>query len=151
MPEGRVRLNPKGIICSDEVQPEGKQASYMGIITYREDLKQKSQILRKEMTKEERHLWYDFLRTYSPSFHRQKPIGNYIADFYCASVKLIVEIDGGQHYEDNSLRYDEKRTEYLNMQGITVLRFTNTDIWKHFYEVCTEIDREVKRILGKGY
>ena len=91
-------------------------------ITYRHDLKQKSQQLRSNMTKEERHLWYDFLKTYCPQFRRQKPIGNYIADFYCSCCKLVVELDGGQHYEENGQVYDEKRTAYLSDMGITVLR-----------------------------
>jgi len=112
-------------------------------ITYRHDLKQKSQQLRSNMTKEERHLWYDFLKTYRPQFRRQKPIGNYIADFYCACCKLVVELDGGQHYgEDRS--YDEKRTAYLESLGIEVLRFSNADVWNNFRGVCLQIDKAVK-------
>ncbi|MBE6085841.1 MAG: endonuclease domain-containing protein [Selenomonas ruminantium] len=116
-------------------------------ITYRHDLKKKSQQLRSNMTKEERHLWYDFLKTYCPQFRRQKTIGNYIADFYCPCCKLVVELDGGQHYEENGQVYDEKRTAYLSDMGITVLRFSNRDIWENFQGVCSQIDRVVEMLL----
>ena len=69
--------------------------------------------LRKEMTKEERHLWYDFLRTYSVRFSRQKVLGKYIADFYCAEAKLVIELDGSQHYEDGNAEKDAERTVFL--------------------------------------
>ena len=102
------------------------------------------------MTKEERHLWYDFLKTYTPGFHRQKPFGNYIADFYCPRVKLIVELDGSQHYEEKGLEYDQERSTFFNNLGVVVLRYTNIDVWQRFREVCEEIDCEVKNILAKG-
>ena len=98
-------------------------------VTYREDVKAKSQNLRRNMTKEERHLWYDFLKGYQPAFHRQKPIGIYVADFYCAAAKLVIEIDGGQHYEDAGKDYDVERTKFLQNLGIEVLRFSNRDVW----------------------
>ena len=69
-------------------------------IQYRNDLKAKAKKLRNNMTKEERHLWYDFLKEYGVHFYRQKPIGNYIVDFYCARVRLVIERDGSEHYED---------------------------------------------------
>ena len=74
--------------------------------------------LRKEMTKEERHLWYDFLRQYPVRFYRQKILGKYIADFYCAKAGLVVELDGSQHYEEKQKEIDEKRTEYLRKYQI---------------------------------
>ncbi|MCR5175984.1 MAG: endonuclease domain-containing protein [Anaerovibrio sp.] len=114
---------------------------------YRKDLKQKAQMLRKNMTDEERHLWYDFLRQYELNFRRQKPIGNYIVDFYCGKARLVVEIDGGQHYDEAAIVYDKKRTEYLNNQGLFVLRFTNREIHENFREVCEHIDNEVKRLV----
>ena len=74
--------------------------------------------LRKEMTKEERHLWYDFLRTCPAKFYRQKIVGNYILDFYCDKEKLAIELDGSQHYETSGQEYDQRRTEYLQSLGI---------------------------------
>lgn len=113
-------------------------------IQYRNDLKTKAQKLRANMTKEERHLWYDFLKGYGVSFYRQKPVGNYIVDFYCAKARLVVEIDGSEHYEDENMKYDRARTDYLNSLGIKVLRFSNLDIWNNFRGVCMKIDEFVR-------
>ena len=101
--------------------------------------------LRREMTKQERHLWYDFLREYPVRFYRQRPVDRYILDFYCPAAKLAVELDGGQHFESEGQAHDETRTQYLNALGIEVLRFTNTQIQKEFEAVCTVIDLAVKR------
>ncbi len=101
--------------------------------------------LRKKMTKEECHLWFDFLKEYPQKFLRQKVIGNYIVDFYCPAVKLVVEIDGSQHFEDKEILYDNKRTEFLRQFGITVLRFTNKDIWLRFSDVCQRIDDYINK------
>ena len=100
--------------------------------------------LRKNMTPEERHLWYDFLRTYPVRFLRQKVVGGYIFDFYCASVKLAVEVDGTQHYTPDQIQYDAERERYLNGWGITVVRVPNSDIRTTFSEVCTKIDQIVQ-------
>lgn len=100
--------------------------------------------LRRNMTREERHLWYDFLRTYPVKFYRQRMIGNYIVDFYCSSALLIVELDGGQHYSEENIEYDRKRTLYLNEYNIKVLRFNNTDVMLNFEGVCFKIDKEIK-------
>ena len=89
-----------------------------------------SQRLRKEMTKEERHLWYDFLRSYPVQFKRQFPIDNYIVDFYCHQAKLVVELDGSQHYEPEKLEYDRRRTAFLEEKGLYVLRFSNLDVMR---------------------
>ncbi len=105
--------------------------------------------LRKNMTKEERHLWYDFLREYPIRFTRQKVLGKYIADFYCAKASLVVELDGSQHYEDIGLMSDEKRTAYLEGYGIKVIRISNLDILKNFEGVCVFIDNEVKQSLSQ--
>ena len=105
--------------------------------------------LRKNMTKEERHLWYDFLRGYPIRFIRQKIIGDYIADFYCFRAKLIIELDGGGHYDSESQRKDEIRTKILEYMGLKVIRFCNTDIDKNFYGVCTVIDQKVKERMEK--
>lgn len=91
------------------------------------------------MTKEERHLWYDFLKGLSPVFHRQKVIGNHIVDFYCASAKLVIEIDGSQHYDEENIEGDRKRDEYLRGLGLTVKRYSNEDINQNFESVCEDI------------
>ena len=103
--------------------------------------------LRKEMTKEERHLWYDFLRDYPIRFKRQKIIGNYIVDFYCATAKLIVELDGTQHFEDENIGKDAGRTAFLEEYGLTVVRIPNNEVNKNFNGVCAYIDLLVKQSL----
>jgi len=103
-------------------------------------LTSRAQILRKNMTKEERRLWYEYLRDYPFRFRRQVTFGNYILDFYCAAAKLAVELDGSQHCEPSELLYDERRTEYLNSIGIYVLRFSNLDVLRNLRGVCQQID-----------
>ena len=105
--------------------------------------------LRKNMTKEERHLWYDFLRTYPVKFLRQKILGKYIVDFYCSAAKLIVELDGSQHYEDKAMEYDKKRTAYLEQYGIRVLRIPNNEVNQNFPGVCEYIDLAVQQSLSQ--
>ncbi len=105
--------------------------------------------LRKNMTKEERHLWYDFLRSYPAKFLRQKILGKYIVDFYCAEAKLIVELDGSQHYEDNGKKYDMERTAYLEHYGVRVLRIPNNEVNRNFSGVCEYIDIAVKQSLHR--
>ena len=105
--------------------------------------------LRKHMTKEERHLWYDFLRTYPVKFLRQKPIGHYIADFYCARAKIVIELDGSQHYEDRQMEKDIERTKDLSQFGITVIRIPNHQINQNFRNVCEYIDLIVKQSLHR--
>lgn len=102
--------------------------------------------LRKNMTLQERKLWYLFLKSHSFKFYRQKPILNYIADFYCAKAHLVIEIDGGGHYEDKQVIKDEFRTEQLKEIGLTVIRFTNTDIDKHFESVCNYINYAINEL-----
>ena len=104
-----------------------------------------SQNLRKNQTKEENLLWFRFLKNYPVQFRRQYVIGEYIVDFFCHKAKLIVELDGGGHYEPEQIKRDILRTEYLSSQGLKVLRFTNLDIQKNFYSVCEEIDKQVKQ------
>ena len=103
--------------------------------------------LRKNMTKEENHLWYDFLRTYPIKFIRQKTIGRYIVDFYCAEAQLAVELDGSQHFLDEQMVRDKERTAYLNEYGITVLRIPNNEVYRNFRGVCAYIDEAVKQSL----
>ncbi len=96
--------------------------------------------LRKDMTKEERKLWYEFLQAHSFHFYRQRPIGNYIVDFYCPKAQLAIELDGSQHFEDAGQKYDAGRTDYLEKQGIQVLRIPNNEIMNNFCGVCEHID-----------
>ena len=103
--------------------------------------------LRKNATRQEKHLWYDFLSKYPVRFQRQKTIGNYIADFYCSKANLIVEIDGLQHYTPAAAEYEFERTEYLNSLGITIIRFKNSEIDNNFRTVCNQIDYKVKELL----
>ena len=108
------------------------------------ELTTNARMLRKNMTKEERHLWYDFLKTYPVQFKRQYPIGAYIVDFYCYSAGMIVELDGSQHCEPEAVEYDRMRTAYLQKQGFRVLRFSNLDVMTQFQAVCEAIDTAVK-------
>ena len=109
-------------------------------------LKPFSQKLRRDMTKEERHLWYDFLRSLSVTVNRQKVIGPYIVDFYCAKARLVIELDGGGHFTKEQLDYDNNRSKELQSKGLKVLRFSNLEIDRHFYEVCETIHREVRNL-----
>ena len=105
--------------------------------------------LRKEMTKEERHLWYDFLRSYPVRFSRQKVLGQFIVDFYCAAAKLVVELDGSQHYEEKEFEKDAERTAFLSGYDLTVIRIPNNEISKNFQGVCEYIDHVVKQSLSQ--
>ena len=113
------------------------------------DLVKRAAELRKNMTKEERHLWYDFLRNYPVKFTRQKILGRYIADFYCTEAKLVVELDGSQHYDEANLEYDNNRTEYLKGYDICVIRIPNNEVNCNFDNVCRYIDAEVGRSLSR--
>lgn len=104
--------------------------------------------LRKNMTKEECHLWYDFLKGFPIRFQRQKAIGQYIVDFYCAKARLIVELDGSQHYTDDGEISDQARSEQLQSQGLFILRFSNLDIHNNFLGVCEEISDTVNKRLS---
>ena len=105
--------------------------------------------LRREMTQEERHLWYDFLRSYSVRFSRQKVLGKYIADFYSAEAKLVIELDGSQHYEDSVSLKDATRTSFLEGYGLIVMRVPNNEVSKNFPGVCAYIDATVKQSLSQ--
>ena len=91
------------------------------------------------MTKEERHLWYDFLKTLPITVNRQKVISKYIVDFYIASSKIVIELDGSQHYEQSGMESDAKRDEFLNSLGIKVLRYSNLYVNQRFESVCEDI------------
>ena len=107
-------------------------------------LTSRAQDLRNNMTKEERKLWYEFLHAYPHRFRRQVTVGTYILDFYCASAKLAVELDGSQHYTEEGKRHDETRTRYLESLEIYVLRYSNAVVMKNFRGVCLDIDRVVR-------
>lgn len=120
-----------------------------GIMKHNKILTPYARELRKNMTKQERHLWYDFLRNYPVRFLRQKIIENYIVDFYCSKANLVIEIDGGQHYQDKNIISDELRTKTLEKYNLKVIRFTNIDIDKNFEAVCNTIDNIVRESLHR--
>ena len=113
----------------------------------RENLTNLSQNLRKNPTKEERRLWYDFLKDYDFPVHRQYVIGKYIADFYISKAKLAIELDGSQHFEKAGLIKDAERTAYLEQYGIKVIRIPNNLINSKFRDVCEYIDEVVKQAV----
>lgn len=102
-------------------------------------LTNRSQRLRKEMTAEEKQLWYQFLKSLPFTFHRQKVIGSYIVDFFCAKAMLVIELDGTQHYEEDGIDADAQRDAFLRSLGITVLRYSNRQIHREFSRVCEDI------------
>ena len=104
--------------------------------------------LRKEMTKEEKHLWYDFLREHPLTFKRQQIIGHYIADFYCSKARLVIELDGTQHGFEKDEEYDAERTAFLEGFDLTVLRFWNHEVNCEFDAVCRTIDAVIQEKLG---
>ena len=104
--------------------------------------------LRRNMTKEERHLWYDFLRSYSVKFLRQKILGKYIVDFYSADARVVIELDGAQHRIEENEQYDAERTAFLEGYGLTVVRIPNEAINKDFHRICVYIDDCVKQSLS---
>ena len=116
----------------------------MGQFPYDKDMTKIAQELRKNLTPEEKRLWYQYLRVYPARFRRQKPFGRYVVDFYCAQAKLAVELDGAPHFTPEGREKDENRTAYLNSLGIRVLRFTDADVQLRFGAVCRMIDAVVK-------
>ena len=109
-----------------------------------------AKVLRKNMTPWERKLWYDFLRKYPVRFQRQKAIGNYIVDFYSAKAKLVIELDGGEHYTPQNAEKDKMRTKILSDMNLKVLRVCNLDIDRNFRGVCEYIDLKVKESLPQS-
>ena len=106
-----------------------------------------ARLLRKEMTPHERKLWYCFLRKYPVKLYKQRIIGRFIVDFYCASAKLVIEVDGSQHYEPQGMAYDAERSAFLSALGVEVLRFSNRDIDRDFRGVCEQIDITIQNRL----
>lgn len=109
------------------------------------ELTQRAQELRRNATKQENHLWYDFLCSYPVRFRRQVTIQRFIVDFLCSEAKLVLEIDGSQHYTDQGVAYDTERTAILEALGYTVLRISNDEVNHNFDGVCEMIDLEVRR------
>ncbi len=111
------------------------------------ELTTKAKQLRKNMTDEERHLWHDFLKSYPVRFLRQKIIDNYIVDFYCHQARLVIELDGSQHYENEGLQKDAIRTEKIERRNLTIIRIPNNAIHNNFRGVCEYIDLYVQNAL----
>ncbi len=114
---------------------------------HNKDLIRVAKNLRSNMTKEEKHLWHDYLKNYKVRFSRQKILGKYVADFYCAKANLVIELDGSQHYQEKELDYDKARTEYLSKFNIKVVRIPNNEVNINFDGVCRYIDMTVQQNL----
>ena len=107
-----------------------------------------ARLLRKRMTRQERHLWYDYLRNYPIRVYRQRVIGDHIVDFYCARAKLVIELDGSQHYTEAGIERDKARTADIEGFGLAVMRISNYDVDTNFESVCLYIDRTVKSLIA---
>jgi very-short-patch-repair endonuclease len=114
-------------------------------IPYRRTLKSRAQSLRRDPTPAERKLWFEFLRDLPVRFSRQKPLGHYIADFYCASRRLVIEVDGDSHFTDRGAAYDSSRTASLEARGIRVIRTTNLEVMDQFEGVCQRITEALEK------
>ena len=123
-----------------------KESQFTG---YNSELIDFSRTLRKNQTRQERHLWYDYLRSYPIKFYRQRSIDQFIADFYCSRAHLVIELDGGQHYEPEGMDYDRYRTSVIETYQLEVIRICNLDIDHNFRGVCEYIDRKVYEGLQK--
>ncbi len=113
-------------------------------------MRRRAQVLRSNATPQENKLWYQYLRKYPVQWNRQKPLDGYIVDFYCHRARLVLELDGSQHFTSDGLAYDAVRTDHLEAMGLKVLRFTNTDIDHRFRQVCNAIDHAVRCALPGG-
>ena len=114
---------------------------------YNKNLLENARELRKNMTPQEGKLWHMYLKNHTVKFYRQRVIDSYIVDFYCSRAKLIVEIDGSQHFTVSGKEYDTLRTEILEKYGLKVIRFTNADIDDNIHNVCEVIDKEINKRL----
>lgn len=119
----------------------------IGNLPYDRHLTERAQALRREMTPQERKLWYQFLRQYPVKVYRQRVIDHFIADFYCAKAKLVIELDGSQHYTEQGMQYDMERSAVFEQYGVQVLRFRNQDVSTHFEMVCEQIHEAVVKRL----
>ena len=123
---------------------EEKKQKFTGYIS---ELSPYAKRLRKNMTAQERCLWYAYLRNYPIKFYRQRPIDHFIADFYCSKAHLVIELDGGQHFEPAGMSYDQYRDSVLRSYGLTVIRFSNADVDRNLRGVCEYIDLIVEECL----
>jgi very-short-patch-repair endonuclease len=117
---------------------------YSRLVPYRLQLKGRSRSLRRDPTPAERKLWFEFLKCLPQKFTRQKPLGSYIADFYCSSRRLVIEIDGDSHFNARGESYDMARTEALARLGLRVIRFTNLEVMQQFDAVCARIEEALQ-------
>ena len=111
--------------------------------SYNSSLSERAKNLTKNMTEQERKLWFLYLKHHHLKWYRQRIINRFIVDFYCSKAKLVIEIDGSQHYSEQGIAYDQERTTILNSYGLTVLRYTNTQIDYQFREVCLDIEKHL--------
>ncbi|MBQ8594794.1 MAG: endonuclease domain-containing protein [Oscillospiraceae bacterium] len=116
---------------------------------HNKDLVESAKFLRNNMTKEEKRLWYDFLQKSPFRFSRQKILGKYIADFYCAKAKLVIELDGSQHFEKEVREYDNKRTAFLEEYGLKILRIPNSEINNNFEGICRYLNEQIEQSLSQ--
>lgn len=110
---------------------------------YDKKLKSRADELRKNMTQQEWNLWYFYLRNHRLKWYRQRIIDRFIVDFYCHAAKLVIEIDGKQHYTEQGIAYDVERTQVLQGYGLKVLRYTNQQLEDNFQEVCWDIEKNL--------
>jgi len=119
-------------------------------LPYNPKLVERAREMRQNPTDAEKKLWYSFLRTFNHRVLRQRPINNYIVDFYCAKLRLVIEIDGDTHFTDQGLEYDRVRTSVLEGYGLKVIRFTNKQVLEDFDAVCASIQSHSDSPLAKG-
>lgn len=117
------------------------------IIPKKHQLLEQARELRKQMTPQEKKLWYGYLRTYPIKIYKQRIIKSFIVDFYCAAAKLAIEVDGAYHYTEQGKEYDRERTMIMEQYELAVLRFSNRQIEQEFAFVCQEIDAVIKQRL----
>ncbi len=115
------------------------------LLPYNRKLKERARELRNNQTEYEKKLWFNYLRNLDMHFYRQKPIDNYIVDFYSPKLKLVIEIDGDSHYTDDAMQYDTQRTAVLNTLGLNVIRFQNNEIKDDFESACAQIDTYIQK------
>ena len=118
--------------------------AHPSFLDYRRRRKRSARSLRRDPTPAERKLWFEFLRDLPLRFSRQKPLGNYIADFYCASRLLIIEVDGDSHFTNPGEAYDARRNTALEAQGVRIIRFTNLEVMEQFEAVCQGVRDALK-------
>ena len=117
-------------------------------LPYNPQLVERAKELRKNMTPAEKKLWNDYLKTFKFRVLRQRPVDNFIVDFYCANLKLVIEVDGDSHFTNEAKDYDAERTQILEGYGLKVIRFTNEDVLNNFEGVCQQIEELIRPTLS---